>query len=179
VAPLNPLARGWLRQLEADDIELFTDGNLDAASYASWLDEHGVEYVAVPDAELDYIAEDEVALIESGTLPYLREVWSDEHWRLYEVADSLEDDGTAVRDGARITLEQPGRFHVKTFGPGEYLLDMRWSPYYVVERGDACLEPAGDAQMLLTVAPGSEPGIDVATRLGLDGLLRREPSCSG
>ena len=47
VAPRFPLARGWLRQLESDDRDLFTDGNLTAATYRSWLDERGVSYVAV------------------------------------------------------------------------------------------------------------------------------------
>ena len=56
VAPRFPLARGWLRQLESDDFDLFTDGNLTAAAYRSWLDDRGVSYVAVPDAEPDYLA---------------------------------------------------------------------------------------------------------------------------
>lgn len=84
VAPAQPIARGWLRQLESDDFELFTGSNLTPASYRSWLDRHEVGYVAVPDADLDYLAEDEVELIDSG-LPYLREVWSNGDWRLYRV----------------------------------------------------------------------------------------------
>ena len=57
VAPRFPLARGWLRQLESDDFDLFTGGNLTAAAYRSWLDDRGVSYVAVPDAKLDYLAD--------------------------------------------------------------------------------------------------------------------------
>ncbi len=74
-----PIARGWLRQLESDDFDLFTDGRLDAAAYRDWLDRHAVSYVAVPDAQLDYLAEDEVALIASG-LDYLDPVWRNEDW---------------------------------------------------------------------------------------------------
>ena len=66
VAREHPIARGWLRQLESDDFDLFTDGNLTADAYRDWLDEHAVSYVAVPDARRDYLAEDEVALIDSG-----------------------------------------------------------------------------------------------------------------
>jgi hypothetical protein len=87
VAPHYPIARGWLRQLESDDFELFTDANLTPAAYRRWLTEHEVGYVAVPDADLDYLAEDEVALIDSG-LAYLEPVWRDEHWRLYRVRGS-------------------------------------------------------------------------------------------
>ena len=38
VAARYPIARGWLRQLEHDDFDLFMDGNLDAAAYRGWLD---------------------------------------------------------------------------------------------------------------------------------------------
>ena len=58
------------------------DGNLTAAAYRSWLDDRGVSYVAVSDAKPDYLSTDEDALIRGG-LPYLRPVWSDQHWRLY------------------------------------------------------------------------------------------------
>ncbi|OLE36088.1 MAG: hypothetical protein AUG48_08625 [Actinobacteria bacterium 13_1_20CM_3_68_9] len=83
VAPRFPLARGWLRQLEYGDIDLFTNGNLTAAAYRSWLDQRGVSYVAVAVAEPDYLAIDEEALIRGG-LPYLRPVWSNQYWRLYQ-----------------------------------------------------------------------------------------------
>jgi hypothetical protein len=86
VAPKYPLARGWLRQLESEDIDLFTDGNLTPEAYRRWLDGHAVSYVAVADATPDYIAEDEVQLVADG-LPYLDEVWSNEHWRLFAVDD--------------------------------------------------------------------------------------------
>jgi len=84
VAPTQPIARGWLRQLESDDFDLFTDSNLTPAAYRDWLARHRVGYVAVPDADLDYLAEDEVELIDSG-LPFLRPVWSGDGWRLYRV----------------------------------------------------------------------------------------------
>ncbi len=84
VAAEHPIARGWLRQLESDDFDLFTDGSLDAGAYRTWLADHGVDYVAVADADLDYLAEDEVALIDTG-LDYLEPVWDGAAWRLYRV----------------------------------------------------------------------------------------------
>ncbi len=88
VAPEYPLARGWLRQLEATDIDLFTDDNLTPETYRAWLAEHEVGYIAVPDAKLDYLAEDEVELIASG-LDYLEPVWTSPDWRLYRVETPL------------------------------------------------------------------------------------------
>lgn len=182
VAGRIPLARGWLRQLESEDTELFTGGNLEPATYAQWLYRHGVSHVAVPDAELDYLAVDEVRLIEEDDLPFLREVWSDEHWRLFEVRatdgseapsrDALASGGAFVQRG-----DQNG-FNVRVPGPGEYLLNMRYSPYFAVEQGNACLEDAGDASTRLTVEGAGLQEIDVDARFSLDGLLRRDRVCS-
>jgi hypothetical protein len=86
VAEEYPLARGWLRQLESDDFDLFEDGNLTPETYLDWLDEHGVSFVAVPSGvERDHLAEDEVDLIDAG-LPYLELEWQNEDWTLYRVA---------------------------------------------------------------------------------------------
>ena len=85
VAPRFPLARGWLRQLESDDRDLFTDGNLTAAEYRRWLDRAGGLLRSgrrTPSSTT--WPTDEEALIRRG-LPYLRAVWSDERWRLYRV----------------------------------------------------------------------------------------------
>ena len=107
VAREHPLARGWLRQLESDDFDLFTDGELTPETYRGWLDDHAVSYVAVSDSPHDYLAEDEVPLIDSG-LDYLRPVWGNGDWRLYRVAgaeppgvDELGVDWSAARPAPR------------------------------------------------------------------------------
>ena len=64
VAESIPLARGWLRQMESPDFDLFTDGNLTAAAYAKWLRAHGVDYVAVPDADRSTLKRPETAADE-------------------------------------------------------------------------------------------------------------------
>ena len=51
IAPHFPLARGWLRQSESGDFDLFTGDNLTAASYLAWLQDQGVSYVALADAD--------------------------------------------------------------------------------------------------------------------------------
>ena len=84
VAPEFPLARGWERQLDTNYNPLFYDGTLTPARYDAWLHQLAVRYVAVSDANLDYSAKQEVALIDRG-LPYLRLVLRTRHWRVYAV----------------------------------------------------------------------------------------------
>ena len=55
------------------------------ARYRAWLDRMAVRWVAVPDVQLDYSAQDEARLIARG-LPYLRLAWRGAHWRVYAVA---------------------------------------------------------------------------------------------
>ena len=127
-----PLARGWLRQAESDDFDLFQDGNLTADSYRAWLDERGVAFVALSlGAEPDYLSEDEIELVRSD-LPYLVEVWSNDDWELYEVADP------APLAPVPIELGETG-FSVGAGGFGEFPVAVRFSPYYRVVAGNACV----------------------------------------
>ncbi|MFJ6196225.1 hypothetical protein [Micromonospora sp. NPDC092111] len=111
-----PLARGWLRQADIARNPLFfttvpgatgTGVPLTAGSYRAWLDENAVQYVAIPDAPLSWVGRAEAELVGAG-LPYLAEVWSAPHWRLYAVADPtplVAAPGELVRqDGASLTF---------------------------------------------------------------------------
>jgi hypothetical protein len=132
-----PLARGWLRQAESDDFDLFQDGNLTAAAYREWLDERGVAFVALSlGAEPDYLSEDEIELVRGG-LPYLDEVWSNEDWELYEVTDP------APLAAAPVRLSDTG-FELDADAPGVTRVAVRWSPYYRVTEGDACVREHDD-----------------------------------
>jgi len=53
VAPQYALARGWERQLDHAYAARFYDRTLTASSYGSWLAGNAVEYVALPDTQLD------------------------------------------------------------------------------------------------------------------------------
>ncbi|MEV6345986.1 hypothetical protein [Actinoplanes sp. NPDC051851] len=114
-----PLARGWLRQADIDRNPLFfttvpgasgTGVALTTESYRTWLTERAVQFVAVPDAELAWPGSAEAALIAAG-LPYLTEVWSGEHWRLYRVSEPapiVAAPAALVRQtAAAITLDAP------------------------------------------------------------------------
>ncbi len=183
LAPAYPLARGWLRQLESDDFDLFTDGHLTNASYRSWLNDHAVSYVALPDVAFDYLAEDEVALIRNGP-PYLRKVWTSPDWTLYRVARATPLVGAEASDIPRstATLTQlgPADFTVDLREPGTYLVRIHYTPYWEVTSGDACVERAdpelGDWTQVVARQSGE---VTVNARFSVDGLLRRGDSCSG
>jgi hypothetical protein len=180
VAPRYPLARGWLRQLESDDFDLFTDRNLTAAAYRSWLRDRGVSYVAVPDAELDFLSTDEEALIGDG-LPYLRAVWSDQHWRLYRVEGAtglvLRARGLPRRaaPSARLTALGPASFTLAARDPGAFLVRVRYTPYWTVASGEACVKRDGDWTRVEVLRPGT---VSVAARFSLGGLFGRDRQCS-
>jgi len=140
VAPAIPLARGWERQLDRKvNAVFYGDAPLTATRYRTWLDRMAVRWVAVPDVALDYSAKDEADLIAHG-LPYLREVWRNADWRLYAVADP-----TRLADPpARITATRTDSLTLAVPRPATIRLRVRWSPYWAVARGDACVAPDGD-----------------------------------
>jgi hypothetical protein len=185
VAERFPLARGWLRQLETNDTDEFTDQHLTAEEYERWLRDRGVSFVALPNATLDYLSEEAGRLLAYEPTPFLREVWSNDDWRLWEVLPPRGDrfvPGAALADGgAKVTELGPDGFTVQAPGPGEYVLRMRWTSYFDVAEGDACVEDAG-AESTRLVVPDDVSGpqtIRVDARLSVDGLLGRGRSCAG
>jgi hypothetical protein len=144
VAPQIPLARGWERQLDLEVNPLFYGDQTGAppltpARYRAWLDRMAVHWVAVPDVRLDYSAKDEARLIARG-LSYLHEIWHDPHWRLYAVADPAP-----LADApARVLAVGAESLTLAIARPASVRLRMRWSPYWAVTRGNACVAPDGD-----------------------------------
>jgi hypothetical protein len=178
VAERFPLARGWLRQLESGDFELFDEGSLTAESYRAWLADHAVSYVAVPDADLDYLSRDEVSLIDGG-LPYLRLVWEGADWRLYrfEGAPSLVAAiGGRSGDGERPQLRRlgPARFSLEG-GPGEYLVRIHWTRYWKLDGADACAERDGDWTRVELRERGR---VGISARISVGALSGRDRICS-
>jgi len=181
VAPHFPLARGWLRQSESDDFDLFTNDNLTPASYLAWLQERGVSYVAVADADPDYLAENEDDLIRGG-LPYLRPVWSNENWSLYRVRGAVGlvsttgEPSKPAPPADRLTSIGASDFAFSAEDTGTYLVRIHYTPYWTVTNGDACVERDGDWTRLAVRSPGT---VDVDAQFSLAGLLRRDSECSG
>ncbi|MFI6131996.1 hypothetical protein [Micromonospora sp. NPDC051141] len=153
-----PLARGWLRQADIDRNPLFfttvpgaagTGVPLTADSYRAWLADNAVQYVAVPDAELSWVGRPEAELVTAGQ-PYLTEVWSDRHWRLYAVADPtplVGPPGELVRqDGASVTFRAPVA--------GPVPVRVRHDRWLSVT-GGATLSPDGDWLTVTVPRPGT------------------------
>ncbi|HEY8478863.1 MAG TPA: MFS transporter [Spirillospora sp.] len=162
------LARGWNRQVDAERHELFyEEGALTPASYRDWLHKWAVQYVVLPRQEPDWSAQEEAALVESG-LPYLTEIWQDEHWRLFRVlrATPLVDRPASVHrlDAGELVVTMPRA--------GSVLVRVHWSPWLrVTGGGDACLARAGEFVRLRVDAPGR---YTIAARYG----LRRGDRCA-
>ncbi len=148
VAPRVALARGWERQLDRRYGGLFYDGSLTATTYRSWLDEHAVAFVALPDVALDYAARDEARLIESG-LPYLRPVWRDAHWRVFAVADAAP-----LAEDATVSLTPQG-FVVDARRRGDLVVRVRHTRWWRVTDGQACVRRGpGGMTRLRILRPG-------------------------
>jgi MFS family permease len=145
--PTVSLARGWERQTdEALNPLFYGRAPLDAATYRAFLDRNAVGLVAVPaGVRLDFGYRSEAALVRAG-LPYLHEVWSDAHWRLYAVADPAPlaaAPATVVRQtdtGLVLSVPSPGRYDVR----------LRWSPELAVTGGSVQRDPDGQVAVVLS-----------------------------
>lgn len=143
VAPYIPLARGWERQLDIADNPMFYTpqalaGTLTAPSYASWLDQVGVSYVALPSAPLDYAAKAEGALLQTGTVPGLELVWSSPDWMLWRVNSSPG----LVSGPATLTSIEPDHLSLYATGTGMVTVRVHYTKFWSVTSGDACVGPA-------------------------------------
>ena len=156
------------RDLAYDSI--FYTRPLTAANYEAWLRFSGVRWVALPDATLDYSAMREAALIRGG-LPYLRPVWRSRHWRFYAVRHPAP---MAV-GAARLTALDPDGFTLAADHSGPALVRMRFTPYWQVIAGSACVERAQDGlTRVLVQAPGQ---VRVAARFTASRLIDRGVRC--
>ena len=171
VAREFPLARGWERQLDAGRNALFYDGILTSFTYANWLAEHGVQYVALPDVKPDTSSFKERGLIERDP-PYLRLVERVPHWRIYEF--TLPHPLVIPAKGSEIRLlrlrSDEVVFAVRR--PGEALVRVQWSPYW--HAAGACVERAGSWTRLIAERPGR---VRMTTRFAPDRVVLRGRRC--
>ena len=175
VARRYPLARGWEAQLDVKYNPLFRKGReLTAERYQFWLRSNGVRYVALPDVPLDPAAKQEQRLIERG-LPFLEEVLRDAHWRVYEVEGARGL--TRTGSGARVRRIGPTSFTLQARRAGPVLVRVRWTTYWRVTRGSACVERAPGGW---TVVRAQRRGaIRVAAEFDPIRIVERGPACSG
>ncbi|MFE6665723.1 MFS transporter [Streptomyces sp. NPDC057697] len=123
LAPYVNLARGWNRQADMERNPLFYDDTLNSANYRQWLDRWAVHYVVLPKGTPDSNGAVQEAQLVDGGLPYLKPVWSDANWRLFEV------DGPVPLADPPATVDRAGAgeltIHVKT--PGRVLIRIPYS----------------------------------------------------
>ncbi|MFJ9680958.1 MFS transporter [Streptomyces sp. NPDC101194] len=119
LAPYVNLARGWNRQADMERNPLFYDDSLNSAAYREWLDRWAVHYVVLPKGTPDSTgAVQEAELVDEG-LPYLKPIWSDANWRLFEVDSPVplaDPPATVDRAGAgelTIHVKKPGRILIR------------------------------------------------------------------
>ncbi len=168
VAPYISLARGWERQLDIADNPLFYTpqalaGTLTAPSYAGWLDQVGVSYVALPSAPLDYAAKAEGALLQTGTVPGLDLVWSSPDWMLWRVTSSPG----LVSGPATLTSMEPDHLTLYATGTGLVTVRVHYTKFWAVTSGEACVGPASIVSS--PVGTGASGGSGASGVSGLSG----------
>lgn len=137
LAPRVSLARGWEKQLDERYNGVLLSSGLDAASYERWLREQAVAYVALPSVKLDPSSSREGELIRAG-LSYLRLVHSSRHWRIYAVRAP-----TPIASGpGRLTSLGHESFALTAEAPGDFLVRVRFTPYWRIAAGDGCVSRA-------------------------------------
>ena len=171
VALEAPLARGWLRQLDTGLHPIFYKGEINQLTYASWLVENAVRYVALPSAKPDKSSYGERALIEKG-LPYLRLRWKSDDWRVFEVL--LPTPIVIAQGDANIVLEQMGsdELLLDVKKPGEAMVRVRWTPYWYAQ--NACVEPDGQWTRVIADEVGF---LRLSTRFSPERLFSRGRRC--
>jgi len=148
-----PLARGWLRQTDVRlNDAVFYKQKPTVSTYGTFLHDNAVQYVAVPDADLTSFGKSERELIAHG-LPYLHLVWTNAHWKLYEVLGF-----TAIVDApSEVVKMTPSAVVVKVPAGMTATVRLRWYPWLGLESRDkrSCIRPDGRYTELQTVEGGN------------------------
>jgi hypothetical protein len=169
--PKVQLARGWERQLDVKLNPLFYEDTLNAQDYRRWLDDLAVSYVAINDGPKDFAAETEEELLRDRPPDYLRLVYSDRSWDIFEVKDP-----TPLSEGAGTVekIDTEG-FTVDSDSAGTTLVRVHWTPYWTVAGGSGCVSEAPDG---FTIVSTRVPGrVRVATSYRPWKALGNGPNC--
>jgi hypothetical protein len=172
VAPHVPLARGWERQVDRARNAIFYDSRpITPASYRRWLDDNAVRFVALADAPIDYSAAREAQIVRDGQ-PYLRPVWHDAHWRVYEVVGARP-----LAAGAASAAGLGGEsVRLQASRPGVVDLRVRFTPYWQITTGRGCVSPGPrDWTRVRVDAPGT---VELRTSLAFSRIRATSPRCT-
>ncbi|HWX75266.1 MAG TPA: hypothetical protein VNZ05_08165, partial [Solirubrobacteraceae bacterium] len=172
LAPRVSLARGWEKQLDESYDRVVLASHPSAAGYARWLRESAVSFVALPDTPLDGSSVGEGRLIRAG-LPYLREVSSSAHWRIYAVLGSEP----LLGGPGRLTSLGHDAFAVQAYAPGRLLVRVRFGRYLAIANGSGCVRRAPGGWTYVTVRMPET--LAVQARFTLARALGLEGTCTG
>jgi hypothetical protein len=172
VASEVTIARGWERQLDsANDALFYSSRALSAARYEAWLRADAISYVALPDAPLDSSAAGEAALLRHAAPPYLLQVWHSAHWRLFAVREPV----ALAQPPAVLTRLSTDSFTLETPRPGSFLVRVRFTPYWALERGAGCVLRSADG---FTVVQARTAGsLRVGIAFSLTRVFEHGPRC--
>ena len=171
VAERFPIARGWERQLDIEFNPIFYRPTLSADAYRSWLDDHAIRYVALPDVHFDYSGKREAALVASRP-SYLRPVFASRHWRVFEVVGARP---LAALPAAAIAIS-PQSVALRFSRPGAAVVRVRYSRYWALASGRGCVARApGDWTRVTAHSAGT---VRVVIRFALARVLSNAARCS-
>ncbi|MGH3038984.1 MAG: hypothetical protein ACRDLZ_06185 [Gaiellaceae bacterium] len=148
-----PLARGWYRQVDIAENELFYEEPLEPEGFREWLRSLGIRYVLLPDTQLGRVGEErEAELLRSGRSGLLEATQAGDV-TVYELPDP---EPMLTGPGApRITELSHDRVAGEVDAAGTYRLAVRWTPTWRVQAGSVCVEEASDG---MTSVVAAEPG---------------------
>jgi hypothetical protein len=170
LAPRFSLARGWERQLDTKNDPIFFKTPLASSAYEAWLQDKAVSYVALPDVRLDGSSDEEAALIRKG-VPYLREVFSSAHWRVFSVLRSAP----LASPPAVLTALRHDSFTLRFVRAGRSLVRVHFTRYWTVTGGSGCVAAAPGGWT--TVSAGGAGVVRVAARFSLGRALGLAAGC--
>jgi hypothetical protein len=172
LAPSVSLARGWEKQMETRYDDVLLRSGLTAASYERWLHEQAVSYVALPDAPLDSSSVQEGRLIRGGA-PYLREVFTSAHWRIYRVLDATP---LASGPGGLTSLGHDS-FTLSARAAGMFVVRVHFTRYWALTHGSGCVARAPGGWTAVNVrGPGT---VVVTASFSLARAFSSGGSCAG
>jgi hypothetical protein len=149
-APVVNLARGWNRQADVDRNPLFYKGTLTPDAYHAWLKRWAVRYVVLSDSTPDWQGIKESHIVMAGQ-PWLRQIWQDGHWHLYQ----LTDPEPMAEPPATVARADDGELDINVPSGGWVLVRVPWSPWLGVEGGaEGCVTQDGDWTRLWAPIPG-------------------------
>ena len=158
VAAAVPYIRGWERQIDLDRNSVLYDPALEIEAYRRWLRDNGVRWVAVPDVPIDDGGRWEHALIagDAGPVPWLTLVWSDAHWRLFEVVDYVP----IVDPPAELESQDADRIVIRVDRAAFVRLRYAYTDHLAIS-GAACVTESADGRILVRLPGPGEYALQV------------------